>query len=73
MSLLLTQITFNTPGYDDDELFFFKNVDRRKALSLISCWDHCQGFSLLQTSGMPPTGFEPCSALFQTLLNQAVK
>ena len=34
-------------------------VGRRKALSLISSWDHCPWFSPLQISDTPQTGFEP--------------
>ena len=34
-------------------------VDRRKALSLISRWDHCQRSSQLRISDTPQAGFEP--------------
>ena len=34
-------------------------VGRRKALSLISIWDHCPRFSPLQISDTSQTGFEP--------------
>ena len=34
-------------------------VDQRKALSLISSWDHCQRSSPLRISGMPRAGLEP--------------
>ena len=47
---------------DDDELMmncFCGMVDRRKAFSLISSWDHCQRSSLLRISDTPRAGFGP--------------
>ena len=38
-------------------------VDRQKACSLISSWDHCQRFSPLQISDMPQAVFEPVQNL----------
>ena len=49
-------------GDDDDELFC-GIVDRRKTFSLIPSRVHCQRFSPLQTSNMPPAGFKPAQNL----------
>ena len=38
---------------------FCRMVDQRKALSLISKWDHCERFSPLQISDTLRVGFEP--------------
>ena len=44
---------------DDDELFLCL-VDRRKAFSLISSWDHCQRSSPLQISARCNQGLNLC-------------
>ena len=38
--------------------YFCGMVDRRKALSFLSSWDHCQRFSPLKISCTPRAGFE---------------
>ena len=38
-------------------------VDRQKAFSLISSWDHCQRSSSSRISNMPQAGFEPTQNL----------
>ena len=43
--------------------YFCGMVDRRKAFSLISNWDHCQRSSLSGVSYMPRAGFEPAQNL----------
>ena len=43
---------------DDDDELFFGVVDRRKAFSLISSQDHCEGSSPSRISGTPLAGFE---------------
>ena len=37
---------------------FFRIIDRRQVLSLISTQDHCQRFSPSQISDTTPAGFE---------------
>ena len=43
-------------------------VDRRKAFSLISSWDHCQRSSPLQISNKSQAGFEPAQNLSSAFL-----
>ena len=43
-------------------------VDRRKAFSLISSWDHCQRSSPSRISDMPQAGFEPAQNLSSGLV-----
>ena len=43
--------------------YFCGMVNRRKAFSLISSWDHCQRSSLSQISDILHTGFEPAQNL----------
>ena len=43
-------------------------VDRRKAFSLTSSWDHCQRSSPSQISGTPRAGFEPAQNLSSGLV-----
>ena len=38
-------------------------VDRRKAFTLISSWDHCQRSSPSQIPDTPRAGFEPAQGL----------
>ena len=42
---------------------FFRMVDQRKALRLISDGDHCQIFSLLEIYGTPRAEFQPVQNL----------
>ena len=50
---------------DDDEVMncFCDMVDRWKAFSLISSWDHCQRFSPSWISDTSRAGFEPAQNL----------
>ena len=48
--------------------YFCGMVDQRKALSLISCWDHCQRSSPLQISNKSQAGFEPAQNLSSAFL-----
>ena len=43
--------------------YFCGMVDRRKAFSLISSWDHCQRSSPSRISDTPQAGFEPAQNL----------
>ena len=43
-------------------------VDQRKALSLISSWNHCQRSSPLRISDMLRAGFEPAQNLSSGLV-----
>ena len=60
-------VSVNMLGDDvDDELFLWYGVDQRKALSLISSWDHCQRSSPSRISDT--RGFEPAQNLSSGLI-----
>ena len=54
-------------GDDDDELLCGV-VNRQKAFSLISSWDHCQRSSQSRISNTPRAGFEPAQNLSSELV-----
>ena len=52
-------------------IFFCGMVDRRKAFSLISSWDHCQTSSPSRISDTPRVGFESAQNLSSGLVKSS--